>query len=150
MPSPITWQAMQAIAAELTVIRIATGYFTDLGASTGLEPAQAEADDAPRVVLGMDRLTVRELASGLREAAFTAIVECLVPASHLDAQQRAHEALADVMRVFPVSPRDLVLTPSTTVAQVAADTGQVLPRPDGVGLVVAQARLNVTIREVVA
>lgn len=149
MPDPITWQAMQAIASEMAVVRIANGYHTDIGADASLEPTQIESGDAPRVVFGMQRLTVRELATGLRETAFTAIVECQVPGTHTDAQQRAHECIADVLRVFPSSVRDIALVAAPTIAQVASASGDVLPRPEGAASSVAQVRLTVIIREVV-
>lgn len=134
----------------MAVIRVASGYFTDLGLSVSLEFAQASASSAPRVVLGAERITVRDRATGTRETAFTAIVEVTVPASLTDAQQRAHEALADVLRVFPASTREIALPASPDVAQITGETGDVLPRPDGMNSITAQARLSVLIREVIS
>lgn len=148
--SPLTWQALQAIQSALAVVRIASGYFTDLGASVGLEFNQGIASDVPRVVVGMERMTVSDRATGTREIAFTAIIEVIVPASHADAQQRAHEALADVLRVFPASTKDLSLPDSANIAQVIGERGDVLPRVDGMSSIVAQARVSVLIREVIA
>lgn len=148
MPSPITWQALQAIESELSVIRIANGFATDLGASVVLEHEQSMDDDVPRLALGMDSLSVRDLTSNMREHAFIVIVECLVPASRIDAQQRIHEAIDDVLRVFPSSARSLTLSPSGQLASINADTAQVLPRPEGTGMGVAQVRLTARIRSI--
>lgn len=148
MPAePLTWQAMQLISTELAVIRKAAGYHTDVGQRVLLEPIQVE-DDAACVLVGMRDLRVTELASRLRQQEFTAVVEAVAPATQLDAEAQAHRAIADVLRVFPSSPRDIVLPGGA--GHIAAEAADVLQRRDGGGAVIGQVRLNVRLRESLA
>ena len=145
MSEPITWQAMQRIALQLAVILPANGYLTSIGQNVDLEPVQLDASAGARVLVGMQRLQVSELASRLRMYECTAVVEVLVPASQADAQQQAHRAIADVLRVFPSSPQLFALAGAEL--EVAGDSADVLERPDGLNAMVAQVRLNLRIRE---
>lgn len=145
MSEPITWQAIQRIALQLAAILPANGYLTSIGQNVDLEPVQLDANTGARVLVGMQRLQVSELASRLRMYECTAVVEALVPASQADAQQQAHRAIADVLRVFPSSPQLFALAGAEL--EVAGDSADVLERPDGLNAVIAQVRLNLRIRE---
>jgi len=136
---------MQRIALQLAVILPANGYLTSIGQNVDLEPVQLDASAGARVLVGMQRLQVSELASRLRMYECTAVVEALVPASQADAQQQAHRAIADVLRVFPSSPQLFALAGAEL--EVAGDSADVLERPDGLNAMVAQVRLNLRIRE---
>lgn len=148
MPAePLTWQAIQFIGAELAVVRKAAGYHTDAGQRVLLEPVQVE-DDSACLLVGMRDLRLTEVATRLRQHEFTVVVEAVTPASVLDAEAQAHRAIADVLRVFPSSPRDVVLPGGS--GHIAAEAADVLQRRDGVGAAVGQVRLNVRLRETLA
>lgn len=149
MLSPVTWQAVEAIAAELAFIRTANTFRTDIGANVQTEPLQEPIEEAPVVMVGLDNLDRRDVDTQFRVSEFTVICECAIPTKFSAARRTAHDAIADLLVVFPSSSRRLTLSGGLQCDVTAGTrpTARILDRPEGIDAVIAQVQLLVTVRE---
>lgn len=130
--TPITWALLEALQTQLRNIRRTAGYRTDAGLDVRLEPAQFEADAAPRITLYALTTVRPDDAHGEGEREVTLVVEALVPVRFDDAQQRIVETMADIEQALD-GLRLLTLALPLRFAESV-----ILDRPDGVPAMAAQ------------
>lgn len=147
MPDALSWQAVQAVATRLAQITVANGYRTDAGNAVLTEDLQADPAKGPveRVKVYLDRAarTPSTLFEG-EDWTLQLVVEADVPSTRADAQQRAHEVMADVFDLFPSGGTELPIAGG--FVDVEAQTAEFLTRVDGSNASVAQIRLQALIR----
>jgi hypothetical protein len=108
---PLTWLAIQAIAALFAPIARDDGWHTDLGsAAIHTDRSQRPAGDAPYVFVFAGEIPVNTASSGPRTVAsdmdFT--VEYMIPvAPGVSPELLAHRGRADIVRALIADPRDL-------------------------------------------
>lgn len=139
-----SWQAVQAVAARLPQITVANGYRTNAGNQVLVEQLQA-ADTAERLSVYLDR-AARDVASLMGDADWTLqlVVQADVPSTLANAQQRAHEVMADVFDLFPAGGVELPIVAG--FVDVEAQTAEFTTRIDGANASVAQIRLQAVLR----
>ncbi|MFZ2752061.1 MAG: hypothetical protein WAZ48_01325 [Lysobacteraceae bacterium] len=130
--TPITWALLEALQTQLRNIRRTVGYRTDAGLDVRLEPAQFEADAAPRITLYALTTVRPDDARGEGEREVTLVVEALVPVRFDDAQQRIVETMADIEQAL-----DGLRLPTLALPLRFAES-VILDRPDGVPAMAAQ------------
>lgn len=143
MPDPLSWQTVEALATAYTVVTTANGYHTDLGSNIVTEREQA-GDAVARLSIGVSRMRWASLAYRLREHLLECVVEAWLAGASGD-QERAHQALDDLRRVFPETT-DLALA-GGGIAQIEIASAEIFPRPAGADGVAVQLLLTATIRE---
>ncbi len=146
MADPLSWQTVEALATAYAVVTTANGYHTNLGSSIVTEREQSDGD-AARLSIGVVRMRWQSLAYRLREHLLEVIVEAWLPSTSGD-QERAHQALDDLRRVFPETT-DLLLA-GGEVAYIEVASAEIMPRPAGADGVCVQLLLTATIREALA
>ena len=130
--TPITWALLEALQTQLRNIRRTAGYRTDAGLDVRLEPAQFEADAAPRITLYALTTVRPDDARGEGEREVTLVVEALVPVRLDNAQQRIVDTIADIedaLDGYTQAPLALPLQFQESV---------LLDRPDGLAAMAAQ------------
>ena len=102
MDEPITWRALEALAALLSTVLVANGYRTDMGANVTLEPYQQQQDSGPRLVIVAGTIeTVQEKSTPRRTQSEMPITfEYQLPADFEDAQLQAHRGRADLKQAL--------------------------------------------------
>jgi hypothetical protein len=144
VPSPITWDVVQAFRTCLGQIRRANGYRTDMGAEVFDEPSKllaGEASDCLAVYLDtVSRPADRALANVGRD--LVVVVAAKVDHTLDDRQARIHDLLDDLDRAltgvaarFPINGR----APEFIAAAVD-------PVADGLLWAGVQARYSVSVR----
>lgn len=146
MADPLSWQTVEALATAYAVVTTANGYHTNLGAKIGTERDQG-SDSAQRLTIGVVRMRWASLAYRLREHFLEVVVEAWLPSTTGD-QEKAHQALDDLRRVFPETT-DLTLAGGET-AYIEVASAEIFPRPPGADGVAVQLLLTATIREALA
>lgn len=147
MPSPASplWLLIQALKAVVEDITTANGARTDIGTTVDAEPAQEDAESAPRTVIVVQSYAVSSIANKLRGRDVALVIEVAVPATIENAKETAANALDDLVDAFPAI-RKYTLADGITADVQAAD-GRLLDRPDGIDAVLAQVALKATMRE---
>lgn len=146
MADPLSWQTVEALATAYAVVTVANGYHTNLGANIGTERQQA-SDTAQRLTIAVARMRWASLAYRLREHFLEVVVEAWLPSASGD-QEKAHQALDDLRRLFPETT-DVALA-GGGVAQVETISAEIFPRPAGADGIAVQLLLTATIREALA
>lgn len=142
--TPVTWQLLEAIQTRLQLIVTPT-YRTNVGASVALELGQIADTSTPTVGVNLVAAVRRELSTQQRRRDCEVLVECVVPGTSEDAQRQAHNAMEDVLEVFPALYR-LTLSGGAT-ADVSWAEGNIVRKVDGADAVVAQVTLRCTVNE---
>jgi hypothetical protein len=148
MSVPISWLAVQRIAALLATITVANGYYTDLGANAArinVDGSQVIDDQSsPWLVVSTESLAVDESGSGknMLSSQMDVLVECLVPVASGNASELAHRARADIVRALRAGALGAVEgIGKFTVGEASIDSGNT-----GIGTQVVVASVSVTAR----
>lgn len=147
MPSPASplWLLIQALEDVVEEITTDNGARTDIGTTVNVEPAQDQAESAPRTVIAVQSYAVTSVANQLRGRNVALVIEVAIPATAANAKETAAKALDDLVDAFPAI-RKYTLADGLT-AQVEAADGRLLDRPDGIDVVLVQAAIKATMRE---
>jgi hypothetical protein len=95
--SALTYTYLQLVADVLADIRISNGYLTDLGTNVSLEPKAQLADEEQRLAVVQAAYAPSQQAGfGRSHRAFGLQVVAQVHRGASDAQQRLHDAQADI------------------------------------------------------
>lgn len=130
--TPIAWALLEALQTQLRTVRKSNGFRTDAGRDVRLEPAQFEADAAPRITLYALTTVRPDDARGEGEREVTLVVEALVPVRFDNAQARIVETMADTEQAL-----DGLRLPTLALPLRFAES-VILDRPDGVPAMAAQ------------
>lgn len=152
MPAPDApiWVLIQQIVSQLSAITVAGGYRTDLGQTVTGElvqvHAEPDADPPPRIVVALvDQVRLSSTSTLKRRRDFTLACEASVWGDELDSQQRAHEALEDMLWVLP-SLREYRQSGSVT-SSVKVAAAEIIARPEGLPVTAAVVLLEVAMHE---
>lgn len=151
MSDPITWQILKQIKTRIETVRVANGFYTDLGKNVSLEafrPHDMKDGELVRVVSPTDDLSdgaQSKTRTGTRwvTGSMDVVVEYVLPATHANAHLMAHRARADLLRVL----RD---TPETWIRgcrRFAVQRREILDQPEGLPVVVVQISARADIHE---
>lgn len=138
---PITWQLVLLIQAQLQTVRVANGYFTDIGTSVFTERSQVQQGNTPYAVVTLKKTTRSGVGPRLqRNATFT--VEAGIPTGvdSTNAMETAHKVLADLERALNTeSPQSI-----NRVRYALSTDTDIQDRPDGLKaiLVIANGTAN--------
>jgi hypothetical protein len=138
MSDPITWLALQAIAARLALIRIADGYYTDLGAAPILlDRSQSVGNVTATYVIAGDMPT--DLQSSSKRTAIGSMdvtIQYQIAVTPAGQPEReAHRARADIVRALATAFRGEAEGVTTVSLRSASITSAVEP---GTSLIIAQ------------
>lgn len=138
---PIAWALLEALQTQLRTVRKANGFRTDAGRDVRLEPAQFEADAAPRITLYALTTVRPDDARGEGEREVTLVVEALVPVRFDNAQARIVETMADIEQALNGLRLPTLALPLRFAESV------ILDRPDGVPAMAAQVLFSTRYRQ---
>lgn len=144
MASP-TWTLLTLLQAQLATIRVVNGFRTDIGLTARLELHQFDASAGPSLAIAMQSETIRDLTTTVRQRTIQLIAECLVPLVSDQEQELAHDALEDLLQVFPATQQYAVAAGIT--AAVTLLEGRVVAAPEGMSVIAAQVDLTALMRE---
>lgn len=140
MSEPVPFQLLEAIRTQLSVIRVADGYATDIGSNILLNALQRDINARPSIAIGTTTglldLSGLETATGQpysRQArSVTLVIEAAVNSSGRDFQQAGHAMLEDIERAWAIktcgAPRG--------VGSLQLGRWTILDRPEGLQAVV--------------
>lgn len=151
MSDPITWAILKQIKARIETVRVANGYYTDIGKNVSLEafrPHDLKDGELVRVVSPSDDLSDGEPAktrTGTRfvTGSMTVVIEYVIPATRADAHEKAHRGRADLLRVL----RDTPQTWTRGCRGFAVQRRDILDQPYGLPVVVVQLTARADIHE---
>ncbi len=140
MSEPVPFQLLEAIRTQLSVIRVADGYATDIGSNILLNALQRDINARPSIAIGCNNgdfdLSGRQTPTGQPYSrgsrALTVVIEAAVNSSARDFQQAGHDMLEDFERAWAIktcgAPRG--------VGSIRLGAWTILDRPEGLQAVV--------------
>jgi len=151
MAEPLTWRVVEFVAGLLATIRVADGYYTDIGAGLVIT-SRAQQDvtgDKPFALVLATSINTNEESTGRSRSTLCGdmdlVVEFAVPVQYGDNPERlAHRARYDIVRVLSADLRGKAVGISELI--VAGSLIEAAPQP-GTNLIVAQISARATLSE---
>jgi hypothetical protein len=144
-PVAPSWELLTAVRDRLGIIRTANGYRTDVGELVHIEEAHLERIATPQIVLIASDFDTVEEGRSHRRIAVNFVIGAIVPATRADAQAIAHAAIADIADAL--SPRQRGYGLPEGCAGIEIGDRNILQRPDGAPLIVAQVSARAVLTE---
>ena len=137
MADSVPFLTLQAIAAQLAVISIATGYNTNLGVSVRIHGTQRSEAELPSIAIGSRSGEFNLAADGVtspRARRMAIIIEPAMVSAFEDEERVAHLMLEDIECAFARNTRYAPFS----VRGVVLETWSIVDRPEGSNAVVLQ------------
>lgn len=149
MSEALIWTLLEAMQDTLQDVTTANGYNTDIGADVQLELPQFDAElesTFGRMVLAIDgEIAVSNASTRQRRRDFQVVAEVLLSADETDAQEKANEALQDLLDVIPSVVRYELSATAAADVQVLGQT--ISTRPEGMPCIEVRVVYSVTLQE---
>lgn len=143
----LSWQALEAIATVLRTVRTSNGYRTDAGQRVSLENDYASdlARTKSNLFIGSLDMPVDRTKCGakLRTRDPNIVVWFSLPFGAEGAWRTAHNGLADLLDALPESSLQLPVDVSSLIVEGT----QIIRRPEGLPVIVAQLTARVSLSE---
>lgn len=150
-PEPLTWRVIEAVAAMLAKIKVADGYYTDLGTTPALTSRDQVSGNerAPFAAVLAGEMSTNEEATGRSRSRVVGemelVVEYAVPvAATQNAERQAHRGRADIVRALCDGMRNLPL--GVNELQITGSRIDAAPQ-SGTHIIIAQLALRAKLSE---
>lgn len=133
---PVTWQLALLIQAQLQLVRVSNGYFTDIGALVAIEDSQVPADSTVLPTFVDVNTTTRSTDpnTNRRQRSVEFTIEANIAVTLTNAKQTAHRVVADVERVLDQRG---VFAPKY-IRMAKATKAEIVSRPEGMNVILVK------------
>lgn len=137
-----SWAIIEAVAAQLRTITIASGYLTDVGAHVWTSDAQRDSDDALGILVRSESIAgpgVDHERPGKPVRNLVLLLEAQIATALDDAAEQIHQIIEDVETCIADAAKQPPLVPYCTNLHVADIA--ILDQPEGLAVIAMQARV---------
>lgn len=139
-----TWVIIQALATQLSAIRVAAGYHTDIGSSVWTTDAQRPSDDALGLMIYSESITgsgIDRERPGKPVRELGLLVECSIGTDLDDAQSQIHAVIEDIDTCLEAYAKVQRNTPGIQVTPMFVTDIAILDRPEGMPVIAMQVHI---------
>lgn len=130
----------------LEVISVDGGFYTNLGFSVTLEPAQLNSkldQMGGKIYVVEDDSEVDDEVKGARSNLMNVVLESYLPVSESDSQLKAHMVRSDILKAIPTRAKGFPIG----VTSISTSSRKILQRPEGFPYTVVQIKVQIGLVE---